>query len=298
MNSRSLFPLAGLLALLVIPGTLIACDNEEDTQSALEFLRAQGFNTLATAIDAANLEGALDGSNQLTVFAPTDAAFEALPDGTLDALLADPAALRDVLQYHIADDVLNATAVLGRSSIIQLNGDRVFPNTVGSAAFINAAGITQTNVDADFGLVHVINQVLLPPTGDIVDTAVADDRFDTLVTAVTAAGLVDTLKGTGPFTVFAPTDDAFAALPAGTLDSLLADIPALTGVLTYHVIPSRVWSQQLVDDSTVATVQGSNVTIDLTGGAQVNTSNIVITNIVCTNGVIHVIDAVLLPPSA
>lgn len=131
---------------------------------------------------------------------------------------------------------------------------------------------------------------------DIVDTAVDAGSFETLVAAVTAAGLVDTLKGDGPFTVFAPTDDAFAALPDGTVEGLLEDIPALTAVLTYHVVPGKVMSGDLSDGMTAATVNGADVTIGTTGGVTVNGANVVTPDIETSNGVIHVIDAVILPP--
>jgi len=130
---------------------------------------------------------------------------------------------------------------------------------------------------------------------DIVDTAVANGNFTTLVAAVGAAGLVETLKGEGPFTVFAPTDDAFAALPEGTVEALLADIPTLTGILTYHVVPGAVMAGDLSEGLTAATVNGQELTFTLEGGAQVNGVNIVMADIETSNGVIHVIDAVLLP---
>lgn len=132
---------------------------------------------------------------------------------------------------------------------------------------------------------------------DIVDTAVANGSFTTLVAAVQAAGLVDTLKGPGPFTVFAPTDAAFAALPAGTVEGLLADIPTLTGILTYHVLPGAVPSSALSEGLTAATVNGAEVTFTLANGPQINGANIVMTDIQTSNGVIHVIDAVILPPA-
>jgi uncharacterized surface protein with fasciclin (FAS1) repeats len=131
---------------------------------------------------------------------------------------------------------------------------------------------------------------------DIVDVAVGAGNFTTLVAAVQAAGLVDTLKGEGPFTVFAPTDAAFAALPEGTVQGLLNDIPALTAILTYHVVPGKVMSSDLAEGMTAATVNGANVTITLGGGAKVNGANIVQADIEASNGVIHVIDAVILPP--
>ncbi len=134
---------------------------------------------------------------------------------------------------------------------------------------------------------------------DIVDTAVAAGSFKTLAAAVTAAGLVPTLKGAGPFTVFAPTDDAFAKLPAGTVEALLKDIPKLTAILTYHVVAGKVMAADVVtmDGKSAKTVNGAEVKISTTGGVKLNgTANVVKTDIECTNGVIHVLDAVILPP--
>jgi len=131
---------------------------------------------------------------------------------------------------------------------------------------------------------------------DVVDTAVSAGIFDTLVAAVTAAGLVDTLKGDGPFTVFAPTDEAFAALPEGTVEGLLKDIPALTAILTYHVVPGKVMSGDLSDGMMAATVNGADVKIGTMNGVTVNGANVVSADIEASNGVIHVIDAVILPP--
>jgi uncharacterized surface protein with fasciclin (FAS1) repeats len=138
-----------------------------------------------------------------------------------------------------------------------------------------------------------------PGQHDIVDTAVAAGSFSTLAAAVTAAGLVDTLKGAGPFTVFAPTDEAFAKLPAGTVEALLKDIPKLKSILTYHVVAGKVMAADVVkmDGKSATTVNGATVTISTAGGVKLNgTSNVVKTDIECTNGVIHVIDAVVLPP--
>lgn len=131
---------------------------------------------------------------------------------------------------------------------------------------------------------------------DIVDTAVEAGTFNTLAAALTAAGLVDTLKGEGPFTVFAPTDAAFAALPEGTVEALLNDIPALTAILTYHVVPGKVMSTDLSEGLTAATVNGAEITITLDGGAKVNGATISAADIEASNGVIHVIDSVILPP--
>jgi uncharacterized surface protein with fasciclin (FAS1) repeats len=135
---------------------------------------------------------------------------------------------------------------------------------------------------------------------DIIDTAVAAGSFKTLAAALTAANLIDTLKGVGPFTVFAPTDDAFAKLPAGTVDALLKDIPKLTAILTYHVVPGKVMAADVMtmDGKSAATVNGAEVKISTTGGVKLNgLVNVVKTDIECTNGVIHVVDAVVLPPA-
>lgn len=135
---------------------------------------------------------------------------------------------------------------------------------------------------------------------DIVDTAISAGSFKTLVKAVQAAGLVDTLKGKGPFTVFAPTDDAFAKLPKGTVEGLLKDIPKLKTVLTYHVVPGKVMSSDVVKLSSAKTVQGQNIKIDaskwhLHKSVKVNDANIIKADIATDNGVIHVIDKVILP---
>jgi uncharacterized surface protein with fasciclin (FAS1) repeats len=134
------------------------------------------------------------------------------------------------------------------------------------------------------------------PAADIVDTAVSAGSFNTLVKAVQAAGLVDTLKGPGPFTVFAPTDEAFAKLPAGTLESLLANPEQLKKVLTYHVVAGKVMASDVVKLKEAKTVQGSAVKIKVSGGnVMVDNARVVKTDIECDNGVIHVIDTVILP---
>ena len=134
-----------------------------------------------------------------------------------------------------------------------------------------------------------------PQAKDIVDTAVAAGSFKTLASALTAAGLIDTLKGKGPFTVFAPTDEAFAKLPAGTLEALLKDKAKLTAILTYHVVAGKVMAADVVKLKEAKTVQGQMIKIDTSKGVKVDNANVVKTDIVCSNGVIHVIDSVILP---
>ena len=134
-----------------------------------------------------------------------------------------------------------------------------------------------------------------PQAKDIVDTAVAAGNFKTLAKALEAAGLIETLKGVGPFTVFAPTDEAFAKLPAGTLDALLKDKARLTAVLTYHVVPGKVMAADVVKLKEAKTVQGGLVKIDTSDGVKVDNAKVVKTDIAASNGVIHVIDSVILP---
>jgi uncharacterized surface protein with fasciclin (FAS1) repeats len=130
---------------------------------------------------------------------------------------------------------------------------------------------------------------------NIVETAIAAGSFKTLVTAVKAAGLVETLSGKGPFTVFAPTDDAFAKLPAGTIEGLLKDIPKLKSILTYHVVAGKVTAADVMKLKTAKTVQGQNVSIDTKSGVKIEGANVVKADVMTDNGVIHVIDKVILP---
>lgn len=130
---------------------------------------------------------------------------------------------------------------------------------------------------------------------NIVETAIAAGSFKTLVTAVQAAGLVDTLSGKGPFTVFAPTDEAFSKLPAGTIEKLVLDIPKLTDILTYHVVPGKVMAADVVKLNSAKTVQGQDIAISVNGKVQINDANVIQADILTDNGVIHVIDQVILP---
>ncbi|WP_017298027.1 fasciclin domain-containing protein [Nodosilinea nodulosa] len=130
---------------------------------------------------------------------------------------------------------------------------------------------------------------------NIVDTAVSAGSFNTLVAAVKAAGLVDTLKGTGPFTVFAPTDDAFAKLPTGTVDALLKDVPKLKKILTYHVVSGKVMAADVTKMTSATTVEGSDVKIDASEGVKINDSTVTTADVAADNGVIHIIDTVLMP---
>ena len=258
------------------------------------------FTTLVAAVQAAGLVDALKSEGPLTVFAPTDDAFAALPEGTVEALLADIPALTDILLYHVAEGKVMASDVLGLSNAMTLQGQYADISVEDGKVMIDNAQVIITDIEAANGVIHVIDAVILPESRDIVDIAVEDGRFTTLVAAVQAAGLVDTLKGEGPYTVFAPTDDAFAALPEGTVEGLLADIPALTNVLLYHVVPGKVMAADVVglDGQSAGTAlegQSINVKLDMSNVYLNENVQVIITDIETSNGVIHVIDAVLLP---
>ena len=255
-------------------------------------------NTLEAAVIAADLQGTLSGPGPFTVFAPTDAAFAALPAGTVDALLADIPLLTDILTYHAVAASALSTSLSNGQMITTIQGQKVTVTINNGNVFINNAIVTLADIPATNGVVHVIDAVLLPPAGTVVDIIVDSPNHTTLEAAVIAAGLDGTLSGTGPFTIFAPTDAAFAALPAGTVQALLGDIPALTNILTYHAVSANAFSAGLNNGQMIPTLQGQNVTVTIDNGAvSINTANVTVADIVATNGVVHVIDAVLLPTS-
>lgn len=273
---------------------------EPQPQTIVDIAVADGrFTTLVAALQAADLAETLSGEGPFTVFAPTDDAFAKLPEGTVDSLLADIPALTDILLYHVVSGEVLAEDVVMLEEAETLLGKNVMIKVEDGNVYINDSMVVITDIVADNGVIHVIDTVLLPQEelGTIVDIAVADGRFTTLVTAVQEAGLVETLSGEGPFTVFAPTDDAFGKLPEGTVEVLLADIPALTDILLYHAISGEVLAEDVVMLSETETVLGEKVMIKVEdGNVYINDSMVIITDIMADNGVIHVIDTVLLPP--
>lgn len=255
------------------------------------------FTTLAKLLGSADLVTTLKGAGPFTVFAPTDAAFAKLDKATLDALAMDPAKLKTVLAYHVVPGKVLAADV--KSGPVQTVAGTPFNVSMsGTSVKIDSATLTATDVLASNGVIHVIDSVLIPASvaqKDIVDTAVAAGGFTTLAKLLTAAGLVDTLKGAGPFTVFAPTDEAFAKIDKATLDALANDKAKLTAVLTYHVVAGRVPAAD-VRAGQAPTVNGQPITISISGGTvMVDTAKVIKADVLATNGIIHVIDSVLLP---
>ena len=283
--------------------------------SLVDVARENGsFTTLVAALEATGLDIVLaDTDSTYTVFAPSDAAFEKLPEGTVAGLLADTETLSDILLYHVlAGNVTSDTAITvaqSNSSLITMeNTDNVALSYVDSTLFVNNASVVTTDVMADNGTIHVLDTVIMPPvkkgepTQSIVDVAVADDRFTTLVDALTAANLVDVLANEeSTFTVFAPTNDAFDKIDSAALDALLADTEALREVLLQHVITAEVNSVSAysLNGTNVGTASGNDVGISIdgnTGSLQFGGANVIITDMYTTNGIIHVIDTVVLEP--
>jgi uncharacterized surface protein with fasciclin (FAS1) repeats len=265
-------------------------------------IQAGMFNTLVTAVEAAGLVETLKGEGPFTVFAPTDEAFARLPEGTVEALLADRAKLAEVLTYHVVAGKVKASDVVSLDWAATVQGQSVRVTTAGDHVMVDGAKVVKTDIKTSNGIIHVIDAVIMPRQ-DIVETAAGAGSFGTLVSAVEAAGLVETLKAEGPFTVFAPTDAAFSKLPEGTLDALLAEPTRLQSVLTYHVVPGRVLASDLAAKGarqfTVTTAQGQELEVSVRddGSVVVDGARVTKTDIIAGNGVIHVIDAVVVPGS-
>lgn len=261
---------------------------------------AGSFNTLAAALQAAGLVETLKSEGPFTVFAPTDAAFAKLPAGTVETLLRPDniATLQSILTYHVVPGTVKAETVVTLNAAETVNGQRVDVKVKNGTVYIDGAKVVTTDIKASNGVIHVIDSVILPSDQDIVETAVGAGSFNTLAAALEAADLVSTLQGDGPFTVFAPTDEAFAKLPAGTVESLLLpeNRDQLISILTYHVVPGRVYSDEVVSMRSVKTVQGAKAPIKTSRkGVTIDGANIVKTDIDASNGVIHVIDSVIIP---
>jgi transforming growth factor-beta-induced protein len=264
-------------------------------------VEAGSFKTLAAALQAADLVGALKGEGPFTVFAPTDEAFAKLPAGTVETLLRpeNKQMLVDVLTYHVVPGNVPAAKVVKLNGAKSLNGQQVDIKVKDGKVSVDGANVVKTDIACTNGVIHVIDRVILPASDNIPTTAVKAGTFKTLVTAVKAAGLAEALSGKGPFTVFAPTDEAFAKLPDGTVETLLKpeNVNKLAAILKYHVVQGRVYSTDALAAGKANTLQGDSVTIAMNGSAaMVNGAKLIATDLDASNGVIHVIDSVILPP--
>jgi len=304
LRSLAYFAVAwAMLGLVACDDDPVSADDDRDdvTENLVEVAAAAGtFGTLVGALDAAGLTSTLRDDGPFTVFAPDDDAFAAISDETLGTLVADTDRLSEVLTFHVVSGSFEATEVLARDAFTALNGGNLAVRQDGGDAFLNDARISATDIAASNGVIHVLETVMLPEgILTIVELARENGSFETLLAALDAAGLTETIATGGPFTVFAPTDDAFAALPEGALEGLLADPEALADVLTYHVVAGEVPASEVVSLDSAETLNGASVSITASdAGVEVNEANVIATDLAAFNGIVHVIDAVLLPPTS
>lgn len=263
--------------------------------------RSSQFTTLVRAINAAELDEALRGRGPFTVFAPTDAAFAKLPKGTLESLLRpeNRQQLRRVLLYHVVSGKISAAEGRRRAGAETLAGPRVPLTPRGSEGLeVDGARVVVADVGTDNGVVHAIDRVLLPPDLDLVETAAKAGDFGTLLRAAEVAGLDDVLEADGPITLLAPTDDAFSRLPKGTVRALLQpeNRDVLRRVLANHIIHGRVYADEAARAGKADSAAHQRLFFGVSDGRlTVDGARIVRSDIDATNGVVHVIDRVLVP---
>jgi len=234
------------------------------------------------------------------VFAPTDEAFAKLPSGIVESLLKPENidTLRAILTYHVVPGRVPASEVVGLAGAGTLNGQRVDFEVGSSGVKVDGARVVKADIDASNGVVHVIDRVIMPSTSNIVETASQAGSFSTLLKAATEAGLAPTLAEGGPFTVFAPTDAAFEKLGMRTLGELLEprNREKLRSILSYHVVPGRVYASDAVAAGRAETLHGDRVPCRISDGRlTIGQAGVVKSDIETSNGVIHVIDTVLVP---
>jgi len=268
----------------------------------------EDFSILVAALQKAELVGALQGEGPFTVFAPTNAAFEKLLASlgiTAEDLLNHPQ-LKEVLLYHVVSGQVLSTDLSNGMTAPTLSGENIKVDLTNGVK-INSSSVTTADVMATNGVIHIIDSVLVPSTfklnpepavpATVVDVALSNSDFSILVAALQKADLVGALQGEGPFTVFAPTNAAFEKLLAALNISAsdLLNQPDLAKVLLYHVVSGKVMSTDLSNGLEAATLNGEKVKFDLSSGVKVNQSGVTAADIEAGNGVIHVIDTVLVP---
>ena len=301
-----------IFLLLAVAIQTIAAANSTISSTIVDLaIATPNLSTLVTALKAGDLVKTLQGAGPFTVFAPTDAAFAALPKGVLDNLLqpANKASLDDVLTYHVLGDEVHANKFLDGEMLRTLEGKYVTTRVAGSTIFINSAKVTTADVQASNGVIHIIDAVLLPSsappspgpspapspgTENIVQLAQATPSLSTLVTALSKASLVKTLEGVGPFTVFAPNNAAFTNLPDGVLANLLKNKPQLIDLLTFHVVSGEIHATDILDGERIKTVEGKYIMATVNAsGVYLNNAKVITADVNASNGVVHIIDAVL-----
>lgn len=316
-NNQNIIVAGVVVLAILIVGIIIAASSANNTNNTSNMQTqmatsnivqlAQGSNDLSTlvaAVSAADLAGALSAEGNFTVFAPTNSAFSAI-QSTVDTLLMpeNKAQLQSVLQYHVVPTRALSSDLTDGQVITTLGGETLKVRIVNDIVFVNNAQVITANVEATNGVVHIIDQVLVPGSfKTVVGTAIDTAALSTLVAAVQAGNLVDALNNADAnFTVFAPTNDAFAAIQS-SVDTLLqpANISQLQNVLQYHVIASEAFSSELTNGQTLQTLNGESLTVSIENGEVFivganSRAKVVMADVKTSNGVVHVIDTVLLP---
>lgn len=299
---QELKPEKGILAQL--EGLSLGTTQTDGSQLRTNTPRQASFHLLSFAIAKAGLADDLnDPKFAYTLFAPTDEAFAAIGLNSPDAISAVPIEkLKSILLYHVlASRVLSTQVPTTYTELVMLSKQKAYIIRRSSGVFINGTPVTSADINAKSGVIHAIDRVLLPPAGNIVEVAASNPNFSYLVAAVQRAGLANALSGPGALTVFAPTNQAFIDAGFTTIAAIQAAPPsALIPILTYHVAAGRTFSSDLSNGQMLTMLSGGTTTILLTTGTQIDgtssaPSNIIQTDIMATNGVIHVIDRVLLP---
>ncbi len=315
---------SGLLKLfagVLVITSLASCDKDDPApvvqKNIVETAQADtSFSILVSAVVKTGLTSALATTNNITVFAPNNSAFRAAgyTSAIIDGLDAtQTAALKTVLQYHVVAERIPSSAItsanIEKATLNPAPNNKIYATKNANGVFINGVQVIAADVSASNGIIHVLGKILLPPVGNLRETAIATPGFSLLVAAVLRADAINNdisnaLTGAGPLTVFAPTDAAFNAAGFADVAAINATAPAvLRSILLYHVIPARVYSSDLVNNANVTTALGAPQTVKITLpparvlglGNGANASNITATDIMANNGVIHVIDRVLLP---
>ncbi len=269
-------------------------EGEQTIAEITEFNEA--YTTLNQALESTGLLSTFEGTGPFTIFAPTDAAFDNLPEGTLESLTTEQ--LADILSYHVVEGAIPSSQLDATQDVTTLLGQNILIEAGSNVVVNNNATVIRADFNASNGVIHAIDEVLLPAgirDANIVDQAASLGTFTTLLSAATDAGLASTLSYKGDFTVFAPTDDAFADLPDGLLASLTVE--QLTEILLYHVAGGETFSNAIGEETTLETLEGGSIYLSAgEDGVSINNNSMVATaDVDVSNGVIHAIDKVLLP---
>lgn len=299
--------------LLGVSTLAVSCSDDDTTVTPTNTIvdlvvSSPNFSTLEAAVLKGNVATTLSGNGPFTVFAPENESFtnSGITSSVLESLSADQ--VKDILLYHTLSSRVNAASIqTGTNAVKTANGKDIYVTKNNNGVFVNGWKVTQADINASNGVIHAIERVLMPAPGNIVDVAQGNQNLSYLVAAVLRASqgstnVAQVLTGAGPYTVFAPTNQAFIDAGFATIAAIQAADPnTLANILTYHVLSARAFSSDLTNGQTLTTVNGGTLAVQLGTGASIkgnnNSTSAQITgmNMMATNGVVHVIDKVLLP---